>query len=326
MSLTAETFQGCYVALITPMRSADGASLPEIDFDRYFEQVRSCLDAGVTGLLFSGTTGQSATLSHDEHVEVAIRGAQYAREYADSLGRSVQLLAGAGSNATHEACELSKRIVGQAPIDGLLHVTGYYNNPPQEGLRKHFEAIADTMHQQHIPIILYNVPGRTNSNLSADTVIQLAGHPGIIGIKEASGDLDQIRQIINNVDVSQFRVVSGEDHLVYEIMRMGGTGVVSATANQWPREFQVMTELGLAGEWDKAAGLQEALLPCCRAVFSVKNPIPLAHLFNTELRLPLVGLDELAPAAREKAEKLIRQALEIREFPHVETASAVQGE
>lgn len=326
--ITAKNLEGCYIALITPMRRSAEDSWPQVDFDQLYELIRQAVDAGVTGLVFAGTTGQSATLSHDEHVEVATKGAAYAHWYAHEQGRSVQLIAGAGSNATHEAVELSERIAASAPLDALLHVTGYYNNPPQEGLEAHFEAIASAMESRRVPIILYNVPGRTNSDLSAETVVRLAAHPNIIGIKEASGNLEKIEEILARTDREEFRVVSGEDHLVYEIMRRGGTGVISATANRWPRPFQRLCDLCREEQWGEASELQEALLPCCRATFSVKNPIPLAYMFNSELRLPLVGLGQLNAALREQAEGIIREALAIEQFPHVpvrRAPSAVTG-
>jgi len=315
--MTAKDLEGCYVALMTPMAREEGNPWPQVHYERLYELIRRTIDAGVAGLLFAGTTGQSATLTHNEHVEVATKGAAYAHWYAHEQGRSVQLLAGAGSNATHEAIELSERIVQAAPIDALLHVTGYYNNPPQEGLQAHFEAVASALEAHRVPVILYNVPGRTNSNLAASTVVRLAAHANIIGIKEASGNLEQIEEILAGTDPREFRVVSGEDHLVYEIMRRGGTGVISATANRWPREYQRLCELCLQGEWSAAEELQAALLPCCQAVFSVKNPIPLAHMLNSEVRLPLVGVAQLSEALREKAEGLIRAALALESFPHV---------
>jgi len=316
--ITAQHLEGCYVALITPMRQAEGKELPQIDFDRFYELIRQMVDAGVAGLLLSGTTGQSATLTHTEHVEVAVKGASYAQWYAHEQGRTIQILAGGGSNATHEAVSLSERIVTAAPVDALLHVTGYYNNPPQEGLIAHFEAIATRMQEHRVPVILYNVPGRTNSDLAAESVIHLARHPNIIGIKEASGNLEKIEQIIQATDANQFRVVSGEDHLVYEIMRRGGSGVISATANRWPRPYQRLTELCRSSRWDEAHELQEALLPCAKAVFSVKNPIPLAHLLASEVRLPLVGMERLNEETRRKALATIDQALAIEQFPSVE--------
>jgi len=314
---TAEQIEGCYVALITPMRQVGYKHIYEVDYDHYFEVIRSCVDAGVTGLLFAGTTGQSATFSHDEHVEVATRAITYAHKYVREQGQKVQIFASAGSNATFEAVELSERIVSSVQVDALLHVTGYYNNPPQEGLIAHFETIANALQPHQVPIIMYNVPSRTKSDLAAETTIQLACHPNIIGIKEASGDLGKVDQIIAHTNSRQFRVVSGEDHLVYEIMRSGGTGVISATANRWPEEFQQLTELCKEGQWEAGEELQEALLPCCEAVFCVKNPIPLAYMFNSSVRLPLVGISQLKEPIRQEAERKIQKALSIESFPHV---------
>jgi 4-hydroxy-tetrahydrodipicolinate synthase len=316
--MNTKEFQGSWPALVTPMRKAEAGGLESIDFDRFQQLIQDCIDAGVTGLLFAGTTGQSATLSHEEHAEVVRKGSDFALKYANSQGKRVQLIAGAGSNATHEAVELSKRIVDTSPVDAVLHVTGYYNNPPQEGLIKHFVAIADAMESSEVPVILYNVPGRTNSNLEAETTIKLAQHPLIIGTKEASGDLEKVEQIVAAVDKDSFRVVSGEDHLVYEIMKRGGTGVITASGNKWPRQFQRLVELGLAERWDEAKALQEALLPCINAVFSAKNPIPLCWMFNSAIRLPLVSVEELSAEARDKTEKMIEQAMAITDFPHME--------
>lgn len=323
--LNARELTGCSVALITPMRRVEGNPVAQVDFERYEQHIRQMIDAGVRGLVFAGTTGQSATLTHDEHVEVVVRGANCARQYAEQSGRSLLLIAGAGSNATHEAIHLSQRIAAATQVDALLHVTGYYNNPPQEGLLVHFTAVADAMQNANLPIILYNVPGRTGSNLAAETVIRLARHPNIIGIKEASGDLEKVDQIIAETDRDSFCVVSGEDHLVYEIMRRGGTGVISATANRWPREYQRLTELALAGRWEDARELQEALLPCSRAVFSVKNPIPLAYMFQTGLRLPLVGVEQLEEPLRQKVEGIIQEAVSIRCFPYCDSPCCCGG-
>ena len=313
--ITARNLRGCYVAIITPMTITEGNSYPQVDLNKMYSLIRENIDAGVTGLVFAGTTGQSATLSHDEHVEVATKGAAYAHWYSNETGKNVQIIAGAGSNSTNEAISLSERITAAAPIDALLHVTGYYNNPPQEGLVAHFEAVAEAMAPHRTPIILYNVPGRTSSNLSAETIIQLSKHPNIIGVKEASGDLEKIEKIIAETDRKTFQVVSGEDHLVYDIMKRGGTGVISAAANRWPREFQVLTELAEEEKWEEAEELQKALLPCVKAVFCAKNPIPLCHMFGSEVRLPLVKITQLADS--EKYENIISEAMAIETFPHV---------
>lgn len=313
--MNARELNGCIVAVITPMQ--EKAKSVVIDYDKMILLIKQLIDAGVRGLLFAGTTGQSATLTHDEQVTVVTVGATIAREYAAEKKRNILIVASAGSNATHEAVSLSQRIAESVEVDALLHVTGYYNNPPQEGLVRHFEKIADMMARLETPIILYNVPGRTSSCIEPETVIRLARHPLIIGIKEASGRLDAVERIIGETDPENFSVVSGEDHLVCEIMRRGGRGVISATANRWPREFQRLCDLGAAGEWERAAKLQEALLPCVKATFAVKNPIPLAHMFGAAVRLPLIGVEDLGEPKRGEALGAINAALAISEFPEM---------
>lgn len=318
--LSAPELRGCHVALITPMREVYGEL--RIDFDAFFRQIESVIDAGCAGIVIAGTTGQSSTLSHSEHIELVTRGSVHGRLYAEKRGRSIVVTGSAGSNSTAEAIYLMQSIAREARVDAFLHVTGYYNNPPQEGLIKHYLKIADEAARHDTAVILYNVPGRTRSNIESATAIRLARHPAIIAIKEASGDIDQIRRILDGTVRSEFTVVSGEDHMVAEIMRLGGTGVISASANRWPREFQVLTELAAAGEHQMAAELQEALIPCVKAVFCVKNPIPLHHMLNTPIRLPLVGIDELEPENRKKALEIIEAAVSIQNFPHVETVGA----
>jgi 4-hydroxy-tetrahydrodipicolinate synthase len=314
--ITAQDLRGCHVALITPMIHCSGRSV--IDHGHLFRLIDNCIHAGVTGVLLAGTTGQSATLSHDEQVDLAARGAERARASAEAVGRAVCVMASAGSNATPEALSLTRRITEAAQPDALLHVTGYYNNPPQEGLRTHFRAVANLAGELGTGVILYNIPGRTGSRLGVDATLELAAHPAIIGIKEASGDLEAIDRLVSGTDPDQFAVLSGEDHLVAEIIRRGGVGVISATANRWPSEFQALCDLALAGRHVEAEMLQSALMPCIRATFAVKNPIPLASMFETVVRLPLVSVDELDEPQRTQVRESIRRALAIESFPHVD--------
>ena len=172
----------------------------------------------------------------------------------------------------------------------FLHVTGYKNNPPQTGLIEHFEYLADTMCSAGSNLIMYNVPSRTGSNMLPKTTIRLAQHPRIIGTKEASGNLEQVRAIIEGTDPDSFRVVSGEDNIVADIVEMGGYGVISASANIAPLPFIRIVYAGLVGDHPIAQQLQEHINPLVGAVFSVKNPIPLAYMFATEVRPPLVGV------------------------------------
>ncbi len=314
--LSALDLQGCYPAVITPMKEENGEI--KVDFYHFYKIIEKVVEAGCSGVVIAGTTGQSATITLDEHVELVTRGAEVARGHAARLGRKIQVIGSSGSNCTIDALYLSRQIVKTTKVDAFLHVTGYYNNPPQEGLIKHFRRCADFAAEHDIAVVLYNVPSRTNSNITADTCVMLAQHPAIIAVKEASGNLDQVKQILDETDRSNFTVVSGEDHLVADIMKLGGTGVISASANRWTHEFQVLTELALNGEHEKAAELQQALIPCVDAVFSAKNPIPLAHIFGTQVRCPLVTLDELSEPTRSTAKEKIERALAIEEFPHVE--------
>jgi 4-hydroxy-tetrahydrodipicolinate synthase len=312
--LKATDIQGCYPALVTPMRCEDGEVL--IDMEAFHGRIAHAIDNGVTGIVIAGTTGQSSTLGHDEQIQLVQDGALFARGYAAGRGRPVQVIAAAGSNSTAEAAYMSREILRGGRVDALLHITGYYNNPPQEGLLRHFLCMADLAAEYDTAVVLYNVPSRTGSNVEAATVIELARHPAIIAIKEASGNLDQVQAILDGTDRETFTVVSGEDHLVAEILRRGGTGVISASANIWGRQFQRMCELAAEGRHDAVAELQAALLPCVEAVFCVKNPIPLHHILGFPLRLPLVSLSEIREPRRSQALAIIERALAIQDFPH----------
>ncbi len=313
--ITSQDLKGCYPALITPMKDHHGEI--KIDFYHFYKLIEDAIDSGCAGILIAGTTGQSATISLDEHVELVARGAEYARGHAEKIGRKVLVIGSSGSNSTEEALYLSREISRETHIDAFLHVTGYYNNPPQEGLLKHYRKVADFAAERDSGVILYNVPSRTNSNIEPSTCIELARHPAILAVKEASGNLTQVDEIIAGTREEDFTVLSGEDHLVADIIKRGGTGVISASANMWPREFQTLTDLANAGEHEKAAELQEALLPCVNAVFSIKNPIPLHHMLKTSLRSPLVDLHEVNEDQKAIALEKIKKATSINVFPHV---------
>lgn len=312
--MNSNQLRGCYPAMITPMKLENNDLV--IDMETYKQLVKKVCDAGVAGLLIAGTTGQSATLGTNEQVNLINEIAAFTRHYCKQIGRTIQIIASASSNSTAEAINLTKNIVASRHVDAVLHLTGYYNIPPQAGLYKHFVAVADVALEADTATILYNVPSRTSSNISAETTIKLADHPGIIGIKESSGNIDQIQAILDATKNKDFVVVSGEDHMVAEIIQRGGTGVISASANRWPREFQVLCELGLEGKIEEAAQLQVALQPCVDAVFSAKNPIPLHHIFGTQIRLPLVSLSEFPLNERVVALEKINRATAITEFPH----------
>ncbi len=313
--LQPQGLTGAYPAIITPL-IGDGDD-PRIDFDGFTALIAHIIESGCSGVVIAGTTGQSAVLDHAELLELCRVGTEFARAFAAKRKHSFKVICSAGSNATKQAIAQSRDVIRAARPDALLHVSGYYNNPPQEGLVRHFTKVADACAEEGTPVILYNVPSRTNSNLQAASCIALSRHPGIIAVKEASGDLDQVEAILKGTDPDEFTVVSGEDGIVADIMKLGGRGVISASANRWPREFQVLTELAAAGRHEEAAELQDALMPCVRAVFAAKNPIPLHAMFRTGLRSPLVALDELNDPARQTALNAINDALAIESFPHV---------
>jgi 4-hydroxy-tetrahydrodipicolinate synthase len=245
-------------------------------------------------------------------------GTTIAREYAAEQGHKLIIMASAGSNATHEAISLSQRMIESVEVDALLHVTGYYNNPPQEGIIKHYEMIANITAKMNVPIVLYNVPSRTGSRIEPETAIHLAQHSHIIGIKEAAGDLAAVEKMIKGTNPNKFTIMSGEDNIVYDIMKLGGRGVVSATANRWPREYERLCQLCAAGEWDAAKKLQDALQTCVDATFCVKNPIPIHYMFKTAVRPPLVSIEELKEPRRSEAMETIRKATSIGDFPEMD--------
>lgn len=279
--------EGVYTALITPMLAGNGLSNP-IDYQKIYRLIKDQARAGVRGIVVAGTTGQSSTLSLEEHADLV----EEVFQHVNYCYPNLQFIVGAGSNCTRDAINLSREIERRIGNSTFLHVTGYYNNPPQQGLVAHFERLAQSLPNSNI--ILYNVPGRTSSRIEPDTAIQLSNTENIIGIKEASGDLEAVRKILSGTERERFVVLSGEDDLVEDIMQLGGKGVISASANIAPRYFVRITQAALRGDYEEARTLQDRVsLLVEKGVFYMKNPIPLAHMFDTELRLPLVKLPEI---------------------------------
>jgi 4-hydroxy-tetrahydrodipicolinate synthase len=274
-------WKGTFTALVTPFH-ADGT----IDESALRGLVERQVDGGVDGIVPCGTTGESATLSADEKVRVV----EIVREQAD--GRTA-VLAGAGGNCTADVVALAKRMAA-ARADGILSVLPYYNKPTQDGLYSHFTAIADAV---TVPVVLYNVPGRTSSNLAADTALRLAEHDNIAGVKEASGDLDQVMQIVRG-SPDGFHVLSGEDSLTLPIIALGGHGVVSVVANEVPDLMSGMVRAALAGDFPGARKLHYQLLALMGANFIETNPIPvkaalaMMGLIEEHYRLPMVPITD----------------------------------
>ncbi len=274
-------FHGSIVALVTPMK-ADGA----VDVEALERLVAFHLDNGTDAIVSVGTTGESATLDTNEHCEVVGHTVRLV------AGR-VPVIAGTGANSTSEALHLTK-FAHRLGADACLLVVPYYNKPPQEGLYRHFKAIAEAV---PIPQILYNVPGRTGCDMLPETVDRLADIPNIVGIKEASASLERNQELVQACG-DRLDILSGDDHLACETVLAGGKGVISVTANVAPKLMHDMTSTALAGDTGGARDLNEKLSPLHAAMFAQPNPIPAKWALHTMgiidrgIRLPMINLEE----------------------------------
>ncbi|HUL82790.1 MAG TPA: 4-hydroxy-tetrahydrodipicolinate synthase [Gammaproteobacteria bacterium] len=271
--------KGSMVAVVTPM-DADGA----VNYRDLARVIDFHVSGGTEALIVAGTTGESATLDHEEHVELLERACEIAE------GR-IPIIAGTGSNSTTQTLKLSRAVDG-LPIAAYLVVTPYYNKPPQEGMRRHFTAIADAVHH---PVILYNVPGRTGVDLNPETVAKLAVHPNIAGIKEATGELARVR-VLRETCGAEFVLLSGDDATAREFMLQGGDGVISVTGNVAPAGMRRLCDAARAGRRVDAERIDADLQPLHRNLFCESNPIPVkwaCHkmgLIGPGIRMPLVPL------------------------------------
>ena len=287
------TFQGSLVALVTPFRD------DQVDEPKLRELVEFHVANGTDAIIPCGTTGESPTLTHDEHkrvVEIVV----------DAARGRIPVIAGTGSNSTAEAIDLTRH-AKTAGARAALVVNPYYNRPTQEGLYRHFRAVAEAV---DIPILVYNIQSRTAVNVETDTLQRLAKDcPTIVGVKEASGSLDQMTQVILACG-PDFSVVSGDDNLTLPLMSVGGRGVISVIANIVPRETAEMTHAALSGDWKLARELHLRLFPLCRAVFIETNPIPVKEamammgMLEPEFRLPLCRMGD---ANRERLRAILTQ-------------------
>ncbi len=276
-----KNLHGCGTALVTPFK-ADG-QLDEAALQRL---VDFQIHEGIDFLVPCGTTGESATLTMAEHLRVVEIVMQHAN------GR-VPVLAGAGGNNTAHVIEIAKRIESLG-VDGLLSVTPYYNKPTQAGLVQHYRALAEAV---KLPIIVYNVPGRTSTNLMPDTVVKLSAIDNIIGIKEACGDINQITELAVKIP-PDFKLLSGDDALTLPIIALGGVGIISVISNQAPKMMAELTRLCLEGKFEAARALQRKLYNLMKLNFIETNPIPvkaglaMMGLIEESYRLPLVPMSE----------------------------------
>jgi 4-hydroxy-tetrahydrodipicolinate synthase len=285
-------FKGSIVAIVTPFKEG------QIDEEAYRELIEFQIENGTSAIVPCGTTGESATLSMVEHgrvIEIAI----------DAAKKRVPVIAGTGGNSTSEAIELTRH-AKEAGADGTLQVTPYYNKPTQQGLYEHFKAIADAV---PLPQVLYNVPGRTGVNMLPETVARLAELPEIVAIKEASGNLGQMAEIVQLAG-DKITLLSGDDNITLPVLAIGGKGVVSVIANIVPKDS---ADLIAAWERNDIAGARNRyykLLPLCQAMFYETNPIPVKTSLSLmgrvggEMRLPMCAM---APANLEKLKKALSE-------------------
>jgi 4-hydroxy-tetrahydrodipicolinate synthase len=283
MHTKGEQFAGVTVALVTPFRGG------QVDYDRLSQLVDWHVEQGTDCLAPVGTTGESPTLDHEEHERVI------AAVTKRAAGR-IKVMAGTGSNSTSEAIRLT-RAARQAGADGALMVGPYYNKPTQEGYYRHFAAVADAV---DLPIVLYNIPGRTASNMLPETIIRLAEIPTIVAVKEATGSLDQASQIAGQCDLT---ILSGDDSLTLPLMSIGGRGVVSVVGNIVPRDLKALVKAFESGKIEEAQQWHRKLFTLCRDMLgAATNPIPIKTAMKLlgrdsgELRLPLCPMDSAGEA------------------------------
>ncbi len=274
-------FEGALTAMVTPF-DEEG----RVDEEGLRKNVEFQIRSGIHGLVPVGTTGECSTLSYDEHIRVV-------EIVVEAAGGRVPVLAGTGSNSTWEAIMLTKR-AKEAGADGALVVVPYYNRPSQAGLYAHFRKIAEEV---DIPIVIYNIPSRTGVNILPETVAKLARLKNIVGIKEASGDMEQVRRIIEMVDRKDFIVTSGNDSDTLEIIRLGGVGVISVASNIVPDRVVGLVEAARRGDWERAERIHSELLPLFKALFIETNPVPVKTAMRWMgmpaggVRLPLVEME-----------------------------------
>jgi 4-hydroxy-tetrahydrodipicolinate synthase len=283
-------FEGTMPALITPFTKDD-----KIDREGLQRNIEFVEDGGVAGIVPCGTTGESATLSAREHEEVI--------EIAVECSK-VPVIAGTGSNNTGEALQFTKH-AADAGVDGVLLISPYYNKPNPAGLLAHFTKIAEAV---DVPMVMYNVPSRTGQDMPLEVIVELAKVENIVGIKEASGKVEKVSQILENTADEDFAVISGEDSLTLPILSVGGSGVISVAANIVPDRMSNMVNAALSGDYETARKIHFEIAPLIRALFLETNPIPvkkaaeLSGLASGNLRLPLAPLSE--PNTQKVADEL----------------------
>jgi 4-hydroxy-tetrahydrodipicolinate synthase len=288
--------RGCGTALVTPFHqdgSIDDAALRNL--------VAWQIESGIDFLVPCGTTGETPTLTHDEWLHVIDTTIEVA------AGR-VPILAGATSNATHEAVAKTKELAARPGVDAILTASPYYNKPTQEGQYRHFAAIAEAAAGK--PIVLYNVPGRTAANLEPPTLARLAEIPNIIAVKEASGNMTQIAEAINSVPET-FLVFSGDDAVTLPVIALGGVGIISVASNEIPHEMAALTRAALSNDWTTARQLHRKYLPLMQANFIESNPLPVKAVLAMMGKIEEVYRLPLLPMRRDTRSRLQKVAIEV---------------
>jgi len=273
-------FKGAIVAIVTPFKNG------RVDEEKLRELIEFQIENGTDGIVPCGTTGESPTLSHEEHdrvIEITV----------DAVKKRVPVIAGTGSNSTAEALRLTEH-AREVGADGALMVCPYYNRPTQEGLYQHYKTVAEKV---KIPIIIYNIPGRTGVNLLPETMARLAKVPGIVGTKEASGSLKQMHEVIQLCG-PDFAVLSGDDFFTYPLLCLGGHGIISVISNIVPKDMAALVDAFAAGDLQKAKDLHYRMVPLVDSLFIETNPTPVKAALammgkiEYEVRLPLVKMSE----------------------------------
>ena len=289
-------YKGAITAIVTPF--TENGEIDELSLRNFVQfQIKNKID----GIVPCGTTGESPTLEHDECNRVI-------KIVVDAANGKIPVIAGTGANSTKKAIEMTKEAAGIG-ADASLHVCPYYNKPTQEGLYRHFSQIAKSV---DIPIIIYNIQGRTAVNMETSTLAKLANeHSNIVGVKEASGNVAQMMDVINSLP-KNFSVLSGDDNLTLPLMALGGKGVISVASNIVPKEMHGLVEFALNGEFEKAKKIHYQLLPLFKGIFLETNPIPIKAalamkgMIKESYRLPMCGMKD------ENKEKLRKILMDLR--------------
>ena len=286
-------FTGAGVAIVTPFKDNG-----EVDFEKFAEMVEYQIENGTDAIIVCGTTGESSTLTHEEHLDVI-------RYCVEKVNGRIPVIAGTGSNCTDTAIYLSTE-AEKYGVDGLLLVTPYYNKATQKGLYQHFKAVADSV---KVPVILYNVPSRTGCNIAPETVVKLCTEvENIVGVKEASGNLSQIVKLMSLAD-GKVDLYSGNDDQITPLLALGGKGVISVLSNVAPRQTHEICAKFFAGDVAGSCAEQLRAIPLCNALFCEVNPIPVKKALNLQgrgagiLRMPLCEMEEENAVKLEKAMK-----------------------